>query len=92
MELTPMHKRFIVLDVHQAKITACAVVEHDDGWVEVTKRDFRGNVRAFHGRSRSNAASTAMDQLISLSLASRVRFAGLPNAPPGLDSTSREKG
>jgi len=40
MDLTPMHKRVIALDVHQAKITACAVVEHDDGRVEVTKRDF----------------------------------------------------
>lgn len=40
MDLTPMHKRVIALDVHQAKITACAVVEHDDGLVEVTKRDF----------------------------------------------------
>ena len=37
MDLTPMHKRVIALDVHQAKITACAVVEHDDGRVEVTK-------------------------------------------------------
>ncbi len=40
MELTPMHKRVIALDVHQAKITACAVVEHDDGRVDVTKRNF----------------------------------------------------
>lgn len=40
MDLTPMHKRVIALDVHQAKITACAVVEHEDGRVEVTKRDF----------------------------------------------------
>ena len=40
MDLTPMHKRVIALDVHQAKITACAVVEHDDGRVEVTQRDF----------------------------------------------------
>jgi hypothetical protein len=40
MDLTPMHKRVIALDVHQAKITACAMVEHDDGHVEVTKRDF----------------------------------------------------
>lgn len=40
MDLTPMHKRVIALDVHQAKITASAVVEHDDGRVEVTKRDF----------------------------------------------------
>jgi len=40
MELKPMHRRVIALDVHQAKIIACAVVEHDDGRVEVTKRDF----------------------------------------------------
>ncbi len=40
MDLTPMHKRVIALDVHQAKITACAVVEHEDGRVEVTKCDF----------------------------------------------------
>jgi transposase len=38
--LKPMHRRVIALDVHQAKITACAVIEHDDGRVEVTKRDF----------------------------------------------------
>ena len=40
MDLTPMHTRVIALDVHQSKITACAVVEHDDGRVEVTQRDF----------------------------------------------------
>ena len=40
MELTPMHKRVIALDVHQAKITACAIVEHDDGPQEMTKLDF----------------------------------------------------
>jgi len=40
MDLTPMHKRVIALDVHQAKITACAIVEHEDGRVEVSKRDF----------------------------------------------------
>ena len=40
MDLTPMHKRVIALDVHQAKITACAMVEHEDGRVEVIKRDF----------------------------------------------------
>jgi anti-sigma-K factor RskA len=35
-----MHKRVIALDVHQAKITACAVVEQEDGRVEVTQREF----------------------------------------------------
>ena len=40
MELTPMHRRVIALDVHQAKINACAIVEHDDGRVEITRCDF----------------------------------------------------
>ncbi len=40
MELTPLHKRVVALDVHQAKITACAIIEHDDGRTEITKRDF----------------------------------------------------
>ena len=40
MDLTPMHKRVIALDAHQAKIAACAVVEHDDGRVAVTNCDF----------------------------------------------------
>jgi transposase len=40
MELTAMFKRVIALDVHQAKITACAIVEHEDGHQEMTKLDF----------------------------------------------------
>ena len=40
MELKPMHRRVIALDVHQAKITACAIVEHDDARVEVIQREF----------------------------------------------------
>src|SRR5207245_6715847 len=40
MELKPMHRRVIALDVHQAKITACAIVEHDDGRVEMIQREF----------------------------------------------------
>jgi transposase len=40
MELTPIYKRVIALDVHQAKITACAIVEHEDGHQEMTKLDF----------------------------------------------------
>ena len=27
MELVPLHKRVIGLDVHQAQITACAIIE-----------------------------------------------------------------
>lgn len=40
MDLTPMCNRVIALDVHQVKITACAIVEHDDGRQEMVKRDF----------------------------------------------------
>lgn len=40
MDLSPMHRRVIALDVHQAKITACAIVEHDDGRLEIIKQDF----------------------------------------------------
>lgn len=40
MDLTPMHKRVIALDVHQAKISACAMMETEDGQVEVIQRDF----------------------------------------------------
>ena len=40
MELTSIHKRVIALDVHQAKITACAIVERDDGRLECILREF----------------------------------------------------
>ena len=31
MELVALHKRVIGLDVHQAQITACALIEEGDG-------------------------------------------------------------
>ena len=40
MELPPLYKRVIGLDVHQAKITACAIVEREDGRLEVILREF----------------------------------------------------
>ena len=40
MELTPIYRRVIGLDVHQAKISACALIEHDDGRCEVIEREF----------------------------------------------------
>lgn len=40
MELTPIYKRVIGLDVHQAKISACAVAEQADGSVTVEHREF----------------------------------------------------
>lgn len=42
MELTPIYKRIIGLDVHQAKISACAVAEQADGTVTVESREFGG--------------------------------------------------
>ena len=40
MELKPIFKCVIALDVHHAKTTACAIVEHDDGQLEISKLDF----------------------------------------------------
>jgi len=42
MEITPIYKRVIGLDVHQAKISACAVIEHADGTLTVEHREFGG--------------------------------------------------
>lgn len=40
MELEPMYKRVIGLDVHQAQITACALVEAEDGTTRVERHQF----------------------------------------------------
>jgi len=42
MELTPIYKRVIGLDVHQAQISACAIVEQADGSSTVERREFGG--------------------------------------------------
>ncbi|MDD5029438.1 MAG: IS110 family transposase [Rhodoferax sp.] len=42
MELTPIFKRVIGLDVHQAQITACAIMEQADGTVVIDERQFGG--------------------------------------------------
>ena len=42
MELTPIYKRVVGLDVHQAMISACAVAEQPDGTVTVEHREFGG--------------------------------------------------
>jgi len=42
MELTPIYKRVIGLDVHQAKISACAIAELPDGTLTVEQREFGG--------------------------------------------------
>jgi len=40
MELAALHKRVIGLDVHQAQITACAIIEEDDGTARIEQRQF----------------------------------------------------
>ena len=42
MDITPIYKRVIGLDVHQAQITGCALIEHDDGTVTHERREFGG--------------------------------------------------
>ena len=42
MELTPIYKRVIGLDVHQAQISACAILEQADGSVVLERREFGG--------------------------------------------------
>jgi transposase len=42
MELTPIYKRVIGLDVHQARISACALIEQADGTLVVDRREFGG--------------------------------------------------
>ena len=40
MELTTIHRRVIGLDIHQAQITACAIVEESDGTTRTEQRQF----------------------------------------------------
>ena len=40
MELVALHKRVIGLDVHQAQITACALIEEADGTVRIEQRQY----------------------------------------------------
>lgn len=40
MELVALYKRVIGLDVHQAQITACAIIEEGDGTTRIEQRQF----------------------------------------------------
>jgi transposase len=42
MELVALHKRVIGLDIHQGQVTACALIEDDDGTTRVEQRQFGG--------------------------------------------------
>lgn len=40
MDIGPMCKRVIGLEVHQAQTIGCAIIEHDDGTVTQERREF----------------------------------------------------
>jgi hypothetical protein len=42
MDIVPIYKRVIGLDVHQAQITGCAITEQPDGSVSYERREFGG--------------------------------------------------
>ena len=42
MELAALYKRVIGLDIHQAQITACALIEEADGTMRIEQRQFGG--------------------------------------------------
>lgn len=42
MELIALYKRVIDLDIHQAQITACALIEEPDGSSRIERRQFGG--------------------------------------------------
>jgi transposase len=63
MELKPLFKRVIGLDVHQTQVTACASIEGPDGEAVIDRRQFG----AFKGDRRALAewcAALAADEVV----------------------------
>ena len=63
MELVALHKRAIGLDVHQAQITACAILEEADGTTRIEQRQF-GAFKRDRGALAAWAASLAPDEVV----------------------------
>lgn len=63
MELSPIYKRVIGLDVHQAQITACALIENTDGTTQVEQRQF-GAFKRDRRALAEWASSLAPDQVV----------------------------
>ena len=40
MEIEAIHKRSIALDMHQAMVMACAIIEEEDGTIRIERRKF----------------------------------------------------
>jgi transposase len=63
MELVALYKRVIGLDVHQAQITACALIEEVDGSVRVEQRQF-GAFKRDRRELAAWAASLRADEVV----------------------------
>jgi transposase len=63
MELSALHKRVIGLDVHQAQITACALIEEADGATRIEQRQF-GAFKRDRRALAEWAASLAPDSVV----------------------------
>lgn len=63
MELAALHKRVIGLDVHQAQITACAIIEESDGTMRIEQRQF-GAFKRDRRALAAWAASLAPDKVV----------------------------
>jgi transposase len=63
MELGALHKRVIGLDVHQAQITACAIIEESDGATRIEQRQF-GAFKRDRRALAQWAAALAPDEVV----------------------------
>lgn len=63
MELTPIYKRIIGLDVHQAQITGCAIPEDEHGEVHLALRQF-GTFKKDRRALAEWAATLVPDQVV----------------------------
>lgn len=63
MELVALYKRVIGLDVHQAQITACALIEEADGSVRIEQRQF-GAFKRDRRELAAWAASLRPDEVV----------------------------
>ena len=63
MELIALHKRVIGLDVHQAQITACAILEEADGTTRIEQRQF-GAFKRDRRALADWASSLAPDEVV----------------------------
>jgi len=63
MELTTLYQRVIGLDVHQAQITACAIIQESDGTTRTEQRQF-GAFKRDRRKLAEWAASLTPDQVV----------------------------